>query len=154
MPRFKSDLHDWPSLNRWLYTIGLTDSDIKKYFYYSALVDYFPGAKNGTHLVPTSQQISQEFPRLQKTLYDFDPEIVVPVGVLSTAYCLDRRPEPLTSTIGQTFTVNPYGLLGKVVPVIPLPHPSGASTWHHKPDNKLLLSKSLTLLKNYLISAL
>lgn len=45
MPRLKRDLHDWPSLNIWLYSIGLTNDKIKKYFFYSALVDYFPGAK-------------------------------------------------------------------------------------------------------------
>ncbi len=151
MPRHKTDLHDWPSLNRWLYSIGLTDVDIKNNFYYSALVDYFPGSKNGTHLVPTKFEISKERFRLQKTLLDFNPEIVVPVGSLSIFHCLCIKSTPLTDVIGQIFHSNPYNLLDKILPIIPFPHPSGASTWHHNPSHLHLLTRTLNLLKQHLI---
>ena len=146
MPRHKSDLHDWPTLNKWLYSIGLTDHDIKTNFYYSALVDYFPGSKNGTHLVPTPQEIKTERPRLQKTILEFQPEIVVPIGSLSISYCLNQKTLPLTQVLGQIYSADPYLLFNQIVPIIPLPHPSGASTWHYHPDHKKLLSKSLELL--------
>ena len=146
MPRAKSHLHDWPSLNRWLYSLSFTDSDIQANFYYSALVDYFPGSLNGSHLVPTPDEISKERPRLKQTLLNFNPDVVVPIGALSISYCLNQKPQPLTSTLGQIYFADPYLLLDKIIPIVPLPHPSGASTWHHSPEHKLLLSNSLNLL--------
>lgn len=147
MPRFKKDLHDWPSLNSWLYSINITHDQIQKYFFYSALVDYFPGAKNASHRVPTPEEIRKERRRLGKTLKDFNPDLVIPIGRLSIASCLNKKVEPLEVNIGKTFVINPYGLLNREVTVIPLPHPSGASTWHHKKENKKLLQISLSLLK-------
>ncbi len=146
MPRRKEYQHDWKSLNSWLYSIGLTDEHIRKYFFYSALVDYFPGAKNGSHLVPTEEQIEKERPRLQKTIRDFDPQVVVTVGKHSLEHCLGVKIDLLKNFIGKTFKVDPYELLGREILIIPLPHPSGASTWRHKPENKKLLVKALRLL--------
>lgn len=150
MPRFKRDPHDWPALNAWLYTIDLTDELIKTNFFYSALVDYFPGLKGNSHRIPTVEEIEKERPRLAQTLKSFNPEIVVPIGRLSIAYCLNRGVEPLVATIGKTFITNPCRLLDHIVPTIPLPHPSGASTWRYKKENKKLLARALNLLKENL----
>ena len=147
MPRFKKDLHDWPSLDSWLYSIGITQDQIRRHFFYSALVDYFPGIKNGSHRMPTPEEIKKERQRLSKTLKEFNPDLVVPIGRLSIAYCLSRKVEPLEINIGKTFVTDPYGLLNREIIVIPLPHPSGASTWHHKKENQKLLRLSLSLLK-------
>lgn len=146
MPRLKRDPHDWPTLNNWLYSIGLSDTLIRSNFFYSALVDYFPGAKNGSHLVPTEEEIVKERKRLQKQLTDFNPEVVVTVGKLSIEKCLGINIKLLSDVIGKSYQVDPYMLFGKKVLVIPLPHPSGASTWRHNVSNKILLSQSLQLL--------
>lgn len=150
MPRFKKHLHDWTSLNSWLYSIGITDNQIRENFFYSALVDYFPGAKNGSHRVPSETEINKERTRLKKTIRDFDPHIVVTIGKLSLSHCLNKGVSSLKGYIGQTFKTDPYGLAGKKVMIIPLPHPSGASTWRHKPENKELLEKALEILKTNL----
>ena len=150
MPKVKKDPHDWPSLNQWLYSIDLTFVIIQKYFLYSALVNYFPGAKNGSHLIPTQEEILKERGRLQKTIKEFDPEIVVPIGRLSIAYCLGKVIEPLEKNIGQQYLIDPYSLFGKQTLVIPLPHPSGASTWRYRPEGKKLIPVALNLLKTNL----
>lgn len=147
MPRIKKDPHDWPSLNNWLSTIDVSPDQIKDHFLYSALVDYFPGAKNGSHLIPTKQEIANERNRLATALNDFKPEIVVPIGRLSIAYCLQKAVEPLTSNIGNVYTANPYGLMDYELTVVPLPHPSGASTWRYRENNIKLLNKALANLK-------
>lgn len=147
MPRHKSHLHDWPSLNTWLYSIGLTDGQIRKNFFYSALVDYFPGAKNGSHRVPTEPEIKKEKKRLAKMIKDFNPQLVVTIGKLSLSHCLQKEVALLDKFIGNTFKVDPYGLCGKDLLVIPFPHPSGASTWYKKEDNRRLLRKALRLLR-------
>lgn len=148
MPRFKKSPHDWPTLNAWLYSLGISLDQIRQNFLYSALVDYFPGAKNGSHRVPTEAEIKREQIRLVKTIRNFSPQIVVPIGKLSISYCLNQTLLPLNKNIGKIFEVDPYQALGYKVKVLPLPHPSGASTWRHNPQNQKLLSKALTLLKS------
>lgn len=150
MPRYKSDPHDWPNLNSWLYSIGLTMADIKARFLYSALVDYFPGSKNGSHLIPTPEQIDRDRPRLVETLHDFKPEVVVPIGKLSLSYCLNQKIVHLNDHIGQSYFIDPYGVMGSFLTVIPLPHPSGASTWRHHPRHQKLLKRALEILKTNL----
>ena len=150
MPRFKKDLHDWQSLNSWLYSIKISDDQIKENFFYSALVDYFPGAEKGSHLIPTLAEIKKERSRLRKTIKDFDPQIVVTIGKLSLSHCLQNEINLLNEYIGKIYKIDPYGLFGKEILVIPLPHPSGASTWRHKPENRKLLLKALELLKSNL----
>lgn len=148
MPRIKRHPHDWPSLNKWLYKIGITDDQIINNFYYSALIDYFPGSKKGGHLIPTIKEIEKERKRLEKTINDFQPDIVVCIGKLSLTYCLQIKINKLDKYIGKSFLINPYGLYKDETVVIPLPHPSGASTWHKKKENVKLLDKALEILSD------
>ncbi|MBI1871855.1 uracil-DNA glycosylase family protein [Candidatus Collierbacteria bacterium] len=147
MPRFKKHPHDWPTLNNWLYSIGLNDDLIRDNFHYSALVDYFPGSKNGTHRVPAGAEIEAERDRLRGTINDFQPEIIVPIGKLSITYCLGVKISKLNNYIGKTFLTNPYGLYLEKTLIIPFPHPSGASTWYRSQENNKLLQAALKLLK-------
>lgn len=151
MPRKKGHPHDWSSLNFWLYSVGITYEQIEENFVYSALVDYFPGAKKGSHRVPTSAEIAKERERLGKLIRSFKPDVIVPIGRLSIAHSLGREVSALDKIIGQTFRADPYGLLGKEILIVPLPHPSGASTWKYKKENKELLAKALGLLKKHLV---
>ena len=146
MPRVKKDPHDWPALNAWLYSIGITNNQITKFFFYSALVDYFPGSKNGSHMVPTVEEIEKERPRLIKTIINFSPDIVVPIGKLSISYCLNQE-VTLVDVVGKKFIADPYGAVGFDLEVIPLPHPSGASTWYKKRGNDKLLEQALKKLQ-------
>jgi uracil-DNA glycosylase len=150
MPRFKKDLHDWPSLNTWLYSIGLTDNQIRENFFYSALVDYFPGSIKGSHRVPTEAEISKDRKRLSRTISYFNPDIIVTIGKLSLSKCIGEEIKLLDKFIGKSFNLDPYKLIGKELLIIPLPHPSGASTWYRTPANKKLLNKALTLLRRSL----
>jgi hypothetical protein len=46
----------------------------------------------------------------------------------------------LTAAIGERFQRNG-------VPVVPLPHPSGASSWPHQPGNRERLERALALVR-------
>lgn len=151
MPRMKRDPHDWPTLNAWLYSIGISDDEITSNFFYSALVDYFPGSKGSSHLVPTQLEIDKERARLKSDIESFKPELFVTIGKLSISYCLQERNITLKDVVGKIFEVNPYGLTNRRYTVIPLPHPSGASTWYHDKENKLLLHDALVLIKKYVV---
>lgn len=147
MPAVKRHPHHWSSLNLWLYSIGLTDNDIQENFLYTALVNYFPGYKGKSYKVPSKIEIEKEKERLRKTINDFEPDVLVCIGRLSIANCFREKDIVLNNYIGKNYKLNPYGLCKKEITVVPLPHPSGASTWRHKLENKILLQKALNMLE-------
>ncbi|MCY7379769.1 MAG: hypothetical protein LH467_10595 [Gemmatimonadaceae bacterium] len=69
------------------------------------------------------------------------PRVLVPVGRLA----IDRffGPVPLAAVVGGEHEVEHEG--GRSL-AIPLPHPSGASSWIHAPGNRALLHRALALL--------
>jgi uracil-DNA glycosylase len=75
--------------------------------------------------------LEREFELLQ-------PKLLLPVGKLAIGQFLGER--PLVETIGQGFQIT---YRGYAVDCIPLPHPSGASTWHRMEPGKTLLKQAL-----------
>jgi uracil-DNA glycosylase len=67
--------------------------------------------------------------------------VLIPVGRLAIERFLPDI--PLSELIGTKRTVEHAG--GRSV-VIPLPHPSGASSWVHESGNKVLLEKAIALI--------
>ena len=69
------------------------------------------------------------------------PEIVVALGRLAAVALIPGgRKLPLAELVGRTFAVD----LGHgVVPVVPLPHPSGVSRWRNDPANRALVDLGL-----------
>jgi uracil-DNA glycosylase len=70
------------------------------------------------------------------------PRLVVPVGTLAIAEVMGHR-GGLAEVIG---TSQRLVFEGHRTDVIPLPHPSGASTWHKMEPGKTLLARALALL--------
>ncbi len=66
-----------------------------------------------------------------------DGEIVVPVGGLATKELLGIR--RLSEAVGETYDYDG-------VVYVPLPHPSGASTWLNVQENKARLIRALAVL--------
>ena len=64
------------------------------------------------------------------------PKLIVAVGGLAIRRLLGIA--QLTDAIGEQFERDG-------VPVIPLPHPSGASSWPHVPANRARLDRALAL---------
>jgi len=69
------------------------------------------------------------------------PEVIIPVGRLAITRFLPDR--PLDEIIGRSHDVEHVG--GKSL-AIPLPHPSGASSWIHQGDHPELLDRALGLI--------
>ena len=70
------------------------------------------------------------------------PELIVPVGRLAIEQFLPIA--PLNEIIGKKFSVDAFG---QKCDVIPLPHPSGASTWFKREPGITLLADALKLLE-------
>ena len=78
---------------------------------------------------------------LESELRIIRPRLIVPVGKLAIERFVGIQ--PLSDVVGREHTVNHEG--GTSV-VIPLPHPSGASSWIHQDGHMKLLNRSLALL--------
>jgi uracil-DNA glycosylase len=130
----------------WLESVGLGLDFVDQYASFGALVDFFPGSKHGSHVAPSPEQILAGREQLQKLLVEFQPGIVVPIGKLSIQEALGREVN-LEQVIGERFEADPYGLLGKVIPIIPLPHPSGASRWIWQGNHGELVKRALGALE-------
>jgi uracil-DNA glycosylase len=66
------------------------------------------------------------------------PRLILPVGKLAITQLLPV--DKLTDVIGKSWRV---AIAGVEADAIPLPHPSGASTWHQTDPGKRLLRAAL-----------
>ena len=72
------------------------------------------------------------------------PKLIIPVGKLAISQYLSVN--KLVDVIGQGFS---QSLQGVELDIVPLPHPSGASTWHRMSPGKELLEQALALLAQH-----
>jgi uracil-DNA glycosylase len=68
-----------------------------------------------------------------------NPKLIIPIGRLAISLFFDIK-LPLEKIIGKQIKVD-----GRII--IPLPHPSGASTWHQKEANRKLVKKAIRLIE-------
>lgn len=121
-------------LEGWFARAGVTRQEI----YLSAVARCFPGkARGGGDLVPSRAMIRNCRPHLRRELELLKPEVVVPVGGLALKELLGIG--RLSDAIGEVFERDG-------VAYVPLPHPSGASTWLNRRENKERLAVALGLL--------
>ncbi len=130
------------TLFKWFASIGVSEEDFRKQVYMAAVCRCFPGKNpKGGDRVPNKQEIATCSHWLQKEIEILQPKLILPIGKLAISQFLECK--KLTDVIGQCFMQTIYG---QEVQLIPLPHPSGASTWHQMEPGKSLLQDALTLL--------
>ena len=133
------------TLFKWFKQIGLTEEEFRNLIYMTAVCRCFPGKKpRGGDRVPNLTEIKTCSRWLNAELELLQPKLVLPVGKLAISQYLEVK--KLTDVIGQVHQVE---LNGHQLDMIPLPHPSGASTWHITEPGKTLLQDALKLIKNH-----
>ena len=132
------------TLFRWLARAGLDESTARDTIYISAVTRCYPGPHPSGRgdRVPSRREQSSCADWLETELRIIRPRVLIPVGRLAIERFLPDI--PLSELIGTSRTVEHAG--GKSL-VIPLPHPSGASSWIHQAGNKVLLEKGIDLIK-------
>lgn len=133
------------TLFKWFERIGIDEESYRKHVYMAAVCRCFPGKNpKGGDRVPDRKEIvacsgwlGQEFALLQ-------PELVIPIGKLAIGELMPVG--KLTEVIGRQFQQKPWGV---TTSVIPLPHPSGASTWHRTEPGVALLEQALQLIAGH-----
>lgn len=133
------------TLFKWFNQIGLNEGEFRSLVYISAVCRCFPGKKpKGGDRVPNKTEIKTCSQWLNAEIELLQPQLILPVGKLAISQYLEVK--KLTEVIGQVHKVE---LNGHTVDMIPLPHPSGASTWHITEPGKSLLQEALKQIKNH-----
>ncbi len=94
--------------------------------------------------MPDKKEIETCSQWLNKEIELLQPKLILPVGKLAISQYLPVN--KLVDVIGKKIQQNINGL---DVDLIPLPHPSGASTWHRMSPGKELLAQALELLAKH-----
>jgi uracil-DNA glycosylase len=137
------------TLFRWFEKIGLDEETARDWLYIAAITRCYPGPHPSGRgdRVPSPAERARCADWLDAELQIMRPSLIVPVGRLA----IDRflGPVPLTEVVGRSHEVTHAGGTSEV---IPLPHPSGASSWIHQPGNVALLDRALALLRERLFA--
>jgi uracil-DNA glycosylase len=134
------------TLFRWFETAsGMSEAEFRDRIYMAAVCRCFPGRNPaGGDRVPDEEEIANCSRWLRAELEILKPKLVIPVGKLAIGRFLEFQ--KLNDVIGQQFLIE---YEGRAFDLIPLPHPSGASTWHRMEPGKTLLERALELIVSH-----
>lgn len=134
------------TLFKWFTTaLGWSEDETRDRVYFAAVCRCFPGKRpEGGDRVPDDEEITTCSRWLEAEVKLLQPTLVIPVGKLAIAQFLP--PALLTEHIGKLV---PTEWRGHRFDVLPLPHPSGASTWHRVEPGKTLLAAALRQLAEH-----
>ncbi len=133
------------TLFKWFSSIGLDEAEFRQKVYMAAVCRCFPGKNpKGGDRVPNNQEISNCSTWLQTEFELLQPKLVIPVGKLAIAQYIEVK--KMADVIGQSFEMS---IFGQPTHLIPLPHPSGASTWHRMQPGITLLKQALSLIEEH-----
>jgi len=128
------------TLRRWL---ELDEEAFYRTFYCASVTRCYPGRAPSGRGDRTPTPCEQDLCELWRDweLELLRPKLIVPVGGLALRRLLGLS--KLTECIGTRYERDG-------VPVIPLPHPSGASSWPNVPANRTKLDAALALVRDEL----
>jgi len=127
----------------WFARMGASEEEFRRRVWMCAVIRCFPGrAPQGGDRPPAPEEVANCAPWLEEEIAILRPLTVIAVGQPAIAKFLPE-PAPLQDRVGQVFQAS----RGEVAfDVIPLPHPSGRSTWLVQPENQARLDRALDLL--------
>ncbi len=133
------------TLFKWFEEIGLQEAAFRERVYMAAVCRCFPGKNpQGGDRVPSIEEIRNCAQWLDAEIGMLQPALIIPVGRLAIEQFMEVR--RLVDVIGHEFELEQDG---DVIDLIPLPHPSGASTWHRTEPGITLLRQSLALIESH-----
>ncbi len=126
----------------WFASVGLDEEAFRSRVYMAAVCRCFPGkAPGGGDRVPTPVEITNCSTWMAAELAMLDPELILAVGKLAIGRFLPAG--PLEQQVGRLHRVL---VAGRERDLLPLPHPSGASTWFRTEPGRTRLAEALALL--------
>jgi len=132
----------------WLEQAGWEETAFRRTQYMTAVTKCYPGKSGKGDRVPSRAEQELCAPFLERELALVRPALLLPVGGLAVRLFL----RPL---LGATGTRRLGDLIGKAFVdrqgrrIVPLPHPSGASLWLNRPENRALVDRALQHVRRY-----
>jgi uracil-DNA glycosylase len=129
----------------WFSGLGVSEEQFRSRVYMAAVCRCFPGkGKGGGDRVPSPVEIAACSRWLSREAALVRPQLLIPVGKLAIAQVMEV--DKLADIVGKTYRVS---LHGYELDAVPLPHPSGASTWHRVEPGKSLLAQALAEIERH-----
>ena len=134
------------TLFQWFQQLDIDEQRFRQRVYMAAVCRCYPGKKPNQHgdRVPDREEIQRCRQWLETEQVLLKPQLIIPIGKLAISQFLECT--RLAELIGQQHTQQ--GEHGHY-DLIPLPHPSGASTWHRTEPGKSLLQQALQRLAKH-----
>lgn len=134
------------TLFNWFNDAGIDEASARRKIYIAAVTRCYPGPSPSGRgdRVPSLEEQRACAGWLESELAIIRPRVIIPVGKLAIERFFPRR--PLDALIGRAHVAN--GLPRRPL-VIPLPHPSGASSWIHQGNHPELLRAALRLIEEH-----
>lgn len=134
------------TLFRWFDgALGWDEDQVRDRFYFAAVCRCFPGKNpKGGDRVPDEGEIRNCSSWMAREFELLQPDLVLPVGKLAISQFLQFS--SLAEVVGRQMKID---YASHRADVIPLPHPSGASTWHRMEPGKSLLADALRLVAGH-----
>ena len=131
------------TLFRWFASVGIDEQVARNGIYIAAITRCFPGPSPSGRgdRVPSAAQIANCSGWLDAEIAMIRPAVIIPVGRLAIERFLGSG--LLSELIGRSHTL---GNIPGAPVAIPLPHPSGASSWIHAAGHMDLVNRSLELI--------
>ncbi|HET8723770.1 MAG TPA: uracil-DNA glycosylase family protein [Anaeromyxobacteraceae bacterium] len=127
-------------------SFGATEDRFRERVYMAAVCRNFPGkTSGGGDRVPSPGEIEASRGFIVREVAILRPRLVLPVGRLAIEQILGKGAR-LDAVVGRVHRVAWHGVEADVVP---LPHPSGASTWFKVEPGRTLLEEALLLLRRH-----
>jgi uracil-DNA glycosylase len=128
-------------LFKWLAQAGWEESNFRAHQYMASVTRCYPGRHPSGRgdRVPSAEEIELCRPWREAELSLLPIRLIIPVGKVAISLFMEVK-GPLTAIIGQKTE-----LAGRWV--VPLPHPSGASTWHMQPQHQPYLEAAIAHLR-------
>jgi Uracil-DNA glycosylase len=128
------------TLFKWLESAtGWNEDEARSRIYFAAVCRCFPGKNpKGGDRVPDDTEIANCSQWMQREFEILKPSLILAVGKLAISRFLPFA--LLADVVGRIW---PIEFAGRRCEVLPLPHPSGASTWHRVEPGRTLLASAL-----------
>jgi uracil-DNA glycosylase len=127
----------------WLEGAHIEEEWFRRTQYMTSVTKCYPGRQSSGSgdRVPTRTEQKLCRPYLDQEIEYADPELIIPIGRLAINLYFPKSWN-LTKIVGTQKQLD-----GRWI--VPLPHSSGASRWHQKESNRVLIAQAIDLIREH-----